>query len=362
MKDSLQKRRQELRQGCKPIAGHGFPDAGAELTRVAAWCEQYQVQQDFYGEGALIEGFESQLAVIFGHAAARFMPSGSMAQGIAMRIACGSGGHFGMHPTSHLEIHEQRGYSHLFGLRATLVGTKDEVMLAEHLKVVDEPLHALLMELPTRENGGRLPSWSELLELCALARERGMHLHLDGARVWQAQAAYGRSFAEIGALFDSIYVSFYKDIGALSGAMLIGGEDFIKEAQIWQRRMGGNLYTLLPNVASASRCLDEKLPRFELYRKHTLALASELTQIEGLRLLPDPPQVSMMHVQLDLDPEDAMLARDRVAEETGLWLFGGVRGTGEPGRSYFEFTIGEATLDTPIDKVAAAFRSLLQGQ
>ncbi|MDF1839609.1 MAG: beta-eliminating lyase-related protein [Planctomycetota bacterium] len=359
MDADLQLRRKALMAQCQPFLGHGIPDATAEMARVAAWCQEHKVEQDVYGSGEFIESFEGKLAALFGHGAARFMPSGTMAQCIAMRIACGPGGHFGMHPSSHLELHEERSYSHLLGLRATLVGPFASAMLPKHLDGVTEPLHALLMELPTRENGGRIPQWDELVELCGRARERGMHLHLDGARVWQAQAAYGKSFAEIGALFDSIYVSFYKDIGALPGAMLIGGESFIKQAHLWQRRMGGNLYNLLPNVASAASRLDEKLGRFGEYRRHAIELAAALSPIEGLMLLPEIPQTSMMQVRLDLDPDEARLARDRVADASGLWLFGGVGAIDEPGRCRLELTVGEATLKTPIEDAAAAFQQLL---
>jgi threonine aldolase len=359
MDQELIKRRKALRNNCQAIHGDGAPNAVAELQLTAAWCQEQGIEQDVYGGGELIEGFERKLASLFGHQAARFLPSGTMAQGIAMRVWCGANGHFGMHPTSHLELHEQRGYSHLFGLRATLVGSAPRVMLRKQLEEISESLGALVIELPTRENGGRLPTWEQLLDLCALARERNIRLHLDGARVWQAQAAYGRSFEEIGALFDSIYVSFYKGIGALSGAMLIGTQDFIDQAQKWQRRMGGNLYTLLPNVASAVRRFDQRLPRFAVYRERALKLGAALSKVPGLRLLPDPPEAGMMHVLLDLTPAAALSARDRVAEESGLWLFGGARPDELPDRCRFELTVGEAALLVDPDEVAAGFSSLL---
>lgn len=360
MTDDLAERRRQLRTRCRVIHGHGVPDAAAELARVAAWCAEQGAQQDVYGAGGLVEGLERRLAQLFGLAAARFFPSGTMAQAAAMRVWCGAGGHFGMHPTSHLELHEQRGYAHLLGLRATLVGPAHRPMRAADLAAVVEPLDALLIELPTRENGGQLPSWAELDELCALARARGVRLHLDGARVWEAQAGYDRPFAEIAALFDSVYVSFYKGIGALPGAMLMGPEDVVAEARLWQRRMGGNLYTLLPNVASAASWLDERLERFPTYLARARSLAAALAGVPGLLVLPDPPHVNMMHVVLDLAPDAALEARDRVAAETGLWLFGATRPRGTPDRSSFELSVGDALMGVDDAEIAAAFRSLLR--
>ena len=359
MNDEVVERRKALRRSSRPIHAHGTPDSVGDLARVAAWCAEHDVEQDVYGTGAAIQAFEAKLAALFGMESARFMPSGTMAQGIAMRLWCGVGGHFGMHPTSHLELHEQRGYSHLLGLRATLVGPAARVMLAADLAAVPEALAALVIELPTRENGGQLPSWDELVELCDLARGRGIKLHLDGARIWEAQAAFARPFDEIAALFDSVYVSFYKGIGALPGAMLLGPPAFIDEAALWQRRLGGNLYTLLPNVASAASQLDDRLARFPAHRERALRLAASLSDVPGVRLLPDPPHVSMMHVVLDLGPHDALEARDRVAESTGLWLFGGARPRDVPDESFFELSVGEAVMSVGDDEIAAAFRALL---
>ncbi len=359
MDTDLAMQRRELRRRSRVLHGHGVPDAAAELARVAAWCHDQGVDADVYGAGAFIESFEARLATLFDLPAARFLPSGTMAQGIAMRIWGGADGHFGMHPTSHLELHEQRGYSHLFGLRATLVGAAHRVLLPRDLAAVAEPLSALVVELPTRENGGQLPSWGELSELSGLARARGMKVHLDGARVWEAQAAYERPFGEIAALFDSIYVSFYKGIGALPGALLLGPRDFIDEARLWQRRMGGNLYTLLPNVASAASRLDAQLERFPAYLERARRLAATLDGTPGLHIIPDPPHVNMMHVVLDLDPDAALSARDRVAEETGLWLFGGVRPRSLPGQSSFELYVGNALMDIEDAEIRRAFESLL---
>lgn len=350
--------RRELRARCRAIHGHGTPDAVAELAAVAEWCREHEVRQDVYGNGGLIEEFEAKVAGLFGKPAARFMPSGTLAQGAAMRVWCGPSGRFGMHPTSHLELHEQRGYAELYGLRATLVGPTEREMLPDDLAAVAEPLDALLVELPTRENGGRLPEWDALVELCDLARERGTRLHLDGARVWEAQAAYDRPFEELAGLFDSVYVSFYKGIGALPGAMLLGPEDFVAEARLWQRRAGGNLYTLLPNVASAARQFDDRLARFPAYLERARALADALRPVEGVHVLPDPPHTNLFHVELDLSPETAATARDRVAEATGLWLFGGARPRRNPDRSYFELYVGDALMDIADEDVSAAFRRI----
>ena len=70
--------------------------------------------------------------------------------------------------------------------------------------------------------GGALPAWDDLVAMVAWAREQHMITHMDGARLWESQPFYGRDYAAIAALFDTVYVSFYKILGGICGAMLLG--------------------------------------------------------------------------------------------------------------------------------------------
>ena len=281
---------------------------------------------DPYGEGPFTAAFETRVAELLNMPAARFFPSGTMAQQVALRVWCdrAENDHFAMHPTAHLELHEKHGYQFLHQMRATLIGPADSPLLASHFAELEADVAALLIELPIREAGGLLPSWTQLEELKAAVTERNTRFHLDGARLWESAAFYGRSYAEICAGFDSVYVSFYKGIGALSGAMLLGPEDFIEEAAVWQRRSGGNLYTMAPNVASAAMQLDERLEKMPAYYERSLALAAALSAIDGITVIPDPPHTNLFHVALAVDADTARNRRDEVARDTGLWLFGGV--------------------------------------
>src|SRR6185436_8253445 len=104
------------------------------------------------------------------------------------------------------------------------------------LEAVNEPLAALLIELPQREIGGRLPAWDDLVAQVTYAREHGAAVHLDGARLWESGPFYDRPLAEIAALFDTVYVSFYKGLGGLAGSMLLGEDDVVTEARAWRSR------------------------------------------------------------------------------------------------------------------------------
>lgn len=323
----------------------GAPDSepGEELIRIGEWCRTHGHPADRYGDGPLIGSFEAKIATLLGMEAAVFMPSGTMAQQIAMRVWAEATGvaHFGMHPTSHLELHEERGYARLHGLQASLIGAPDAPTLAADLDRCPERLAALLIELPAREIGGQLPTWDQLQELSTMARARGVHLHMDGARLWEAREAYApRTFADICALFDSVYVSFYKGIGAVSGAMLLGPASFISAARVWRRRHGGTLVQLHTAVASAAMRFDDAIARMPALRARTLPFAAGLAAIPGVTILPAPPQVNMFHLHVNA-PADALIdAREAIAAETGVWLSPRYRPSALPGHALTEFYVG----------------------
>jgi len=353
--------REALRAECRLIHAHGERDLPGLLEQTARWCRERGVTHDLYGRGELIERFEAEVAERLGFEAARFMPTGTLAQQVALRVWAERAGHdhVGMHPTSHLELHEERGLSHLHRLRTTLVGPADRPMLAEHLAAVPEPLAALLVELPVREAGGKLPTREQLDALVAEADARGVPLQLDGARLWECGPFYDQPYDAICRGFSSCYVSFYKGIGALPGSMLLGPERFIAEATVWQRRCGGNPYTLTPQAASAAMQLDARLARMPDYYGRAVRFARTLSAIDGITVVPDPPQVNLFHVLLPLDPEAAAEARDRVARATGLWLFGGARPTDVPGHCRLEYYVGDAAMEVSDDELGEAFAQLL---
>ena len=355
--------RNALRRRCTLLIG-GPPEhnAGDDLIAAGEWCRAQSYAPDRYGEGPIVADFEAKIAALLGFEAAVFMPSGTMAQQIALRIHAAETGidAFAMHPTSHLELHEERAYSRVQRLDGVLLGPGDRPTLAADLAAWPERLSALLVELPAREIGGQLPAWEELSELAALARARNVRLHMDGARLWEAREAYApRSYADICALFDTVYVSFYKGIGAIAGAALAGSKAFVAQASLWRKRMGGTLVHLYPYVASAAMRFDGQLARVPAWRTRAISLAQALAQVRGVRILPYPPQVNMFHVHFSLPAEALAAARDALAERDGVWI-GGRFTVGTSAQSaYMEMYVGESLCDIAEARVATAFEDLL---
>ena len=166
---------------------------------------------------------------------------------------------------SHLLKHEDDGPRRLHGFEFEHLTTGRATATADDLRALGPGLGAALVELPLRDAGCLLPTWEELGELSAAARELGVPLHADGARIWESQPFYDRPLAEIAEHFDSIYVSFYKGLEALAGAALAGPEDVVDEARRWRKRMGGTLFHLTPFAVSALAGLRDRLPRMGEY-------------------------------------------------------------------------------------------------
>jgi threonine aldolase len=316
---------------------------------------------DLYGGGESVKRLEARVAELLGKEAAVLFPSGTMAQQTALRIWCERSGSWtvGFHPQCHLDVHEERGYEHLHGMHARPIGYRDRLITRADLDEVAEPLGALLLELPQRDLGGRLPAWRELGAQTRWARSNGVALHLDGARLWQCGPFYRRPLHEIAALFDSVYVSLYKDLDGLGGCVLAGPPGVIAEARVWRVRHGGRLATYEPMALSAERGLDELLPRMPSFVRKARDIGVALAHVDGVDVVPEPPQVAMLHVQVRGELERVRDALFEIAKERRTLIAGYFAPTGVAGVQMTELGIGLPSLDVPTAEIAELYAELV---
>ncbi|GGO32302.1 threonine aldolase family protein [Micromonospora parathelypteridis] len=315
-----------------------------------------------HGPDGPVAVLERRVASLLGKDEALFFPSGTMAQQVALRIHADRRGRraFAAHPQCHLEVWEQQGYAVVHGLRFQAVGDRHRLMTLADLAAVAEPLAAVVWELPQRDIGGQLPEWDDLVPQTVAARERGAGRHLDGARLWEAQTYYRRPFAEIAALFDTVYVSFYKGLQGVGGAALAGDASLVAEARVWRRRLGGDVYDAWPLALTALHGLDTLLPRLPAHRDHAVAIAAAINADGVARAFPDPPQTPLFHVHLPVGPDAAMRAADALLAADGVELFGRVRSAPAPDRCSFEVSVGENAMELAPDEVVTLIHELLR--
>jgi len=174
-------------------------------------------------------------------------------------------------------------------------------------------------------NGGGAAPFEELVSIAALCRERNVRLHLDGARLWEVAPHFGKSYAEICAVFDTAYVSFYKGVGALSGAMILGPADVINHTKVWQKRRGSNAFTFGPAALSCQHSLEGALngsvasfeERYAWIGRMVAtvsAIAAGVAMKGQLFFDPSVPQSAMVHCYLrgDAGLLEACHVRERV--------------------------------------------------
>jgi threonine aldolase len=314
---------------------------------------------DMYGAGAVINDFEEEMAKLLGKEKAVFFPSGTMAQQIALRIWSDrlNINKVAYHPLCHLEIHEQDGLKVLHNLESVLLGESDRLFTLEEIKAISEPIATLLIELPQREIGGQLPSFEELVEIAEYCKAKGIKLHLDGARLFEALPYYNKTAAEICNLFDSVYVSFYKGLGGIAGAVLAGNSDFIEESKVWKRRHGGDLISLYPYIVSSKFNMDKRMGKMKEYWEHAVEAAQHFNKIKGIKTVPELPVCNMFHLYIDLPKETIERVLINVMESTNVALLLGLREL-SPSSCKTELSFGDCYSLIPREALDKAFEVL----
>jgi threonine aldolase len=310
-------------RACTVTVLRGPRGAPAErLARLAGACAEFGIETaDWYGEeGGAVELLEARVAELLGHPAAVFLPTGTMAQQAVLRTWCDRrrSRRVALPDIAHPLQHESDGPRLLHGFRFEPLTTGPRVATAADLAAVPGEPGAVMIELPLREAACLAPSWDELVALSAAARERGVPLHTDGARIWEVAPNYpGHSLAELGGLFDSVYVSFYKGLGAFAGAAVAAAEDVVHDVRTWRKRMGGTMFQMTPYALSGLVALRDELPRMADCVAWARAFAAAAAA-RGLRTRPEQPQSTTFEIYADGEAERindrllAFLERERV--------------------------------------------------
>ena len=223
------------------------------------------LQADNYSNGGLVAQLEQRFARLLGKEAAMFVPTGTLANHLAVRTLAGNDHRVLVQAESHLYNDSGDCAQELSGLNLVpLAGRRSTIDLDEVGRWVERTAQgrvgmkvgAISIETPVRRQDHQFVPFAELEELSRYARQRGIRLHLDGARLFNLPLHSGRSVREHAALFDSVYVSLWKHFNGMAGAMLAGDAKFIDGLFHTRRMFGGSLPHAWPQVALVADYVD----------------------------------------------------------------------------------------------------------
>jgi threonine aldolase len=297
------------------------PTAGMRAAMAAA-----DVGDDVYGEDPTAARLEARVAELLGKEAALFVPSGTMANQIALLLHCRPGDEVIVGAGTHCMEYESGGAAAWAGVQFAVVG-EDGTFDAETVRAAIRPAadwlpRSALVVLENTHNrgGGRVFPQAAAEAIGAAARAAGLRVHLDGARLWNASAATGVDVATLAAPADTVSVCFSKGLGAPVGSALAGPLDLVREARRLRKRMGGGMRQVGVLCAAALHALDHHRARLGEDHRNARLLAERLASVPGCVV--DPAAVETNIVLVDTRRPAVEVAARAAREGVLLSVFG----------------------------------------
>ncbi len=255
-----------------------------------------EVGDDVYGEDPTVNRLQSRAAEIFGREAALYVPSGSMANTIAMRLLTRPGQEVICEQRSHIFNYEMGSICALAGCVPRPVPGTDGILHWDQIRAAIRPkvFYSAQTALVACENthnvaGGRILPLDITNEICDAAHDAGLRVHLDGARVFNAAVALGIPVADLTRKFDSVTFCVSKGLGAPVGSLLMGSGEFIQQARLQRKILGGGMRQAGVIAAAGLIALENSPARLHIDHENAQVLARGLAQVPGIGI--DPARV-----------------------------------------------------------------------
>lgn len=285
------------------------------------------VGDDQYGEDPTMNRLQERIAAFLGKEAALWLPSGTMANQVALRLLTRPGDDVIVSRESHAVWHETGGSAANAGVQFTEIGERGIFGAEDFLAAAKPRDHVLyppttLAQIENTHNrmGGVVFPQDEAERVCAAARAHGVATFLDGARLWNAAIASSRSPAELAAPFDLVAVALSKGLGAPGGSLLAGSSTLIARAARYRRMFGGAMRQVGFYAAAGLYALEHNLARLADDHAHARLLAERLTASPRILLDLATVQTNIVVFRLAEDAPDAVTVVAR-ARERGVLVF-----------------------------------------
>jgi threonine aldolase len=278
-----------------------------------------EVGDDVLGDDPTVQALEQAAAALLGKQAALYLPSGTMANLVALLTHCERGDEAIVGSESHILHHEATGASALGGISLRIARNDDRGGIdADEVRSLVRPPGAPQTTLVCLENtqnrcGGAAIPLAEMRAVASVAREAGAQVHLDGARIFNAATALETDAAMIAAEADTVSFCFSKGLGAPIGSVVTGPADFIDRARTIRRQLGGGMRQVGVIAAAALYALEHNVERLAEDHANARTLADGLAELPHVVL--DPESVDTNIVVFELGSVDGAEFRQRLAGE-----------------------------------------------
>lgn len=311
------------------MTARSVPDGGVDLRSDTVTCPtpgmrramaRAEVGDDQYGEDPTVRALEEEVAGLLGHEAAVLTPTGIMATQVLLRalvapgdeVVCEAGAHLVAYEAGAAAINAQVQFRTLEGERGRL----DPAAAAAALRPVGFPnteVGAISVEETTNRGGGAVHGRDRLRALRAVADGRGIALHGDGARLWNALAATGEDPAEVGVSLTALSVCLSKGLGAPVGSLAVGSAPVIAEARRWRRRFGGAMRQAGVLAAAGRYALAHHRERLVDDHANARMIAERIAQAHPGLLDPSLVETNIVYVPTGQRPAVEVVAALRAA-------------------------------------------------
>ena len=266
-----------------------------------------EVGDDVFGDDPTVKRLEARTAELLGKEAALFVPSGTMANQIGIGVHTQPGDELLCAATSHVYVWEAGGIARLSGVTARTFAGDGGLLSLDDLRDAIRPaedVHYVRTRLVCLENthnrgGGRVHPMAEIARIARWAREHGLAMHLDGARLMNAVVASGRPAHEWAQHFDTVSICFSKGLGAPIGSALAGSADHIRRARRLRKLFGGGMRQVGIIAAAALYALEHHVDRLKDDHAHARVLADAFAATDGFALETGPVETNLVWVAVN---------------------------------------------------------------
>ncbi len=265
-----------------------------------------EVGDEQKGEDPTVNRLQDMVAEMLGKEQALFLPSGTMCNQIAYAVHCGPGDLILLDRTAHPLISESGGAAVLASATMYPIDGANGQFTAEQVSdVVEEstrykPTFRLLsIEQTTNKPGGRIWSLEQIRSVERVARERGVLMHMDGARLLNAVVETGIPAADYAACFDSVWIDLSKGLGAPIGGVLAGTTEFIAHAWQWKQRIGGAMRQAGIAAAGGIYALEHNIDRMAEDHANAKRLACAIVGAPGVEIDAGAVETNMVRLTID---------------------------------------------------------------